>query len=378
MARILYFTRDYTTHDHRFLSALAGTKHQVFYLRLERRGHALEDRPLPSQIQTIHWAGGKTPFTWFQALPLLLDLKRVIRGIQPDLIQAGPVQTAAFLAALTGFRPLMTVSWGSDLLVDACRNALYRRITRFTLAHSTVLVGDCQPVHDAAVAFGMQPERIVTFPWGVDLDHFTPYSNASEKPLFPPQPEKPFVLLSTRAWEPIYGLDVLARGFVLAAHAIPELRLVMLGNGSLASKLRSIFSEGQVLERVVFPGQIKQNDLPRYYRNADLYLSASHSDGTSISLLEAMACGCPVLVSDIPGNRAWIEPGVQGWWFRDGDSQSLAESIQEAFKQSQHLPVMGNAARKLAKERANWPENFKKLLCAYDLALNNQNIASNY
>jgi glycosyltransferase involved in cell wall biosynthesis len=223
----------------------------------------------------------------------------------------------------------------------------------------------------------MPPERIVTFPWGVDLDHFSPHSNALEKPLFPSQPEKPFILLSTRAWEPIYGLDVLARGFVQAAQTIPQLRLVMLGNGSLASRLRSIFSDGQVLERVVFPGQIKQNDLPRYYRNADLYISASHSDGTSISLLEAMACGCPVLVSDIPGNRAWVEPGVQGWWFKDGDPQILADGIQEAFTQSEHLPVMGSAARQLAKERANWPENFKKLLFAYDLALNNKVKPSN-
>jgi len=377
VAHILYFTRDYTTHDHRFLSALAGTNHKVFYLRLERRGHTLEDRPLPSQIKTIHWAGGKNPFTWSQALPLLLDLKRVIQEIQPDLIQAGPVQTAAFLAALTGFRPLVTVSWGSDLLVDAHRSAWYRRVTRYSLAHSAVLVGDCQPVHDAAVVFGMSPDRIVTFPWGVDLDHFSPHSNALEKPLFPSQPEKPFILLSTRAWEPIYGLDVLARGFVQAAQTIPQLRLVMLGNGSLASRLRSIFSDGQVLERVVFPGQIKQNDLPRYYRYADLYISASHSDGTSISLLEAMACGCPVLVSDIPGNRAWVEPGVQGWWFKDGDPQILADGIQVAFTQSEHLPVMGSAARRLAKERANWPENFKKLLFAYDLALNNKVKPSN-
>jgi len=353
VARILYFTRDYTTHDHRFLSALAGTEHQVFYLRLERRGHALEDRPLPSQIKTIHWEGGKSPFTWSQALPLLLDLKRVIRKIQPDLIQAGPVQTAAFLVALTGFRPLVTVSWGSDLLVDARRSAWYRRVTRYSLAHSAVLVSDCQPVHDAAVAFGIPSERIVTFPWGVDLDHFSPHSNTLEKPLFPPQTEKPFVLLSTRAWEPIYGLDVLARGFVLAAHKIPELRLVMLGNGSLAGRLRSIFSDRGVAERVVFPGQIKQNDLPRYYRNADLYLSASHSDGTSISLLEAMACGCPVLVSDIPGNRAWVEPGVQGWWFKDGDPQALADGIQEAFKRSKDLSVMGSATPRLAKVRPN-------------------------
>ncbi len=369
MARILYFTRDYTTHDHRFLSALAGTDHQVYYLRLERRGHALEDRPLPAGIQKIHWAGGDKPFNWSQSLPLLLDLKRVIREIQPHLIQAGPVQTAAFLVALSGFRPLVTTSWGSDLLVDAQRSAWYRRVTRYTMQHSAVLVGDCQPVREAAIAHGMNPEMIVTFPWGVDLNHFSPTSRAIEQPLFPTQANKPFVVLSTRAWEPIYGVDVLAKGFCMAAQDIPDLRLVMLGNGSLAGRLRGIFEGERMLDRVTFPGQVQQSNLPRYYRSIDLYISASRSDGTSISLLEAMACGRPVLVSDIPGNRAWVEPGVQGWWFKDGNPHSLAEALIEAYNQRPHLSEMGQAARRLAEERADWSKNFTKLLGAYDLAL---------
>ncbi len=376
MSRILYFTRDYTTHDHRFLSALAGTSHQVFYLRLEQRGHILEDRPLPEGITAVDWAGGKQPFTWAKKESLTADLQRVIHEIQPDLIQAGPVQTSAYLVARTGFKPLVTVSWGSDLLVDAHKSHRYGEITRFTLAHSAALVGDCQPVEEAAIAYGMPAEKIVTFPWGVDLNHFSPAEPASEQPLFPDESHRPFVVLSTRAWEPIYGVDILAQGFVLAAREIPELRLVMLGNGSLASKLHRIFECGQVLNHVLFAGQITQKDLPYYYRTADLYISAARSDGTSISLLEALACGRPALVSDIPGNRAWIEPGVQGWWFSDGSPPSLADALGKAFAHRHDIPKMGEAARQLAEERANWPENFKRLQMAYDLALNTPIISS--
>jgi len=60
--RILYFSRDYTPHDHRFLAALAETHHEVFYLRLERRGHAQEDRILPKGVRQVKWAGGQKPF----------------------------------------------------------------------------------------------------------------------------------------------------------------------------------------------------------------------------------------------------------------------------------------------------------------------------
>ena len=224
------------------------------------------------------------------------------------------------------------------------------------------MIGDCEPIRKLAVSYGMPEERILTFPWGVDLQHFSTSPTRDEA--------QPFTLLSTRGWEPIYGVDVIARAFVQAARHQPDLRLIMLGNGSLAGMLRQTFQKGGVEDRVLFPGQVTQADLPRYYSMADLYISASHSDGTSISLLEAMACGRPSLVSDIPGNREWVTPGENGWWFRDDDADSLAEGIQKAVKQRDQLPAMGQAARRIAEQRADWEKNFPRLLDGYYFALN--------
>jgi L-malate glycosyltransferase len=133
--------------------------------------------------------------------------------------------------------------------------------------------------------------------------------------------------------------------------------------------LRQIFQQGGVEERVHFPGQVSQADLPRYYRSTDLYLSASHSDGTSISLLEALACGRPALISDIPGNREWITPEVEGWLFPDGDAVALSEAIEQAASDRLRLVQMGEAARRLAEQRADWDKNFPQLFRAYGLAL---------
>ncbi len=376
--RILYFTRDYTTHDHRFLSALQKTGHKIYYLRLERRGHQLEDRALPTGVELVSWAGGRRAVSLRDGPRLFFDLKRVIRSIRPDLIQSGPLQTAAFLAALTGFQPLVSMSWGYDLLLAAGRSASWEWATRFTLKHSAVMVGDCATIRKLAIEHGMPDEAIVTFPWGVDIRHFSPgdvpapgsahatgFDPGQDNPASP----SPFVLLSTRGWEPLYGVDVIARAFVQAARQRPELRLFLLGNGSQASLLRSILLEGGVLEQVHFAGQVGQEDLPRYYRASDLYVSASHSDGTSISLLEAMACGRPALVSDIPGNCEWITPGQEGWLFPDGNVSRLADAILLAVDQRQELAGMGQAARRLVEARGNWENNFLNLLRAYDLAL---------
>ena len=218
----------------------------------------------------------------------------------------------------------------------------------------------------------MPDERIVTFPWGIDLNCFKPdpdLQNAQTTNQKSVDPQARFVLLSTRNWEPIYGVDVIARAFVQVAQDHPELCLVMLGSGSQAAMLRQIFEDGGVLDQVVFPGLVDQDNLPAIYQAADLYISASHSDGTSISLLEAMASGKPAIVSDIPGNREWITPGVQGWWFQDGDASALAQAIRVAIDQRSRLAEMGQAARQVAEQRADWDKNFPMLLNAYEIAL---------
>jgi glycosyltransferase involved in cell wall biosynthesis len=365
--RILYFTRDFTPHDHRFLASLAGTEHEVFSLRLEHRGQQLEDRSLPPEVTQLRWAGGQDAFRWHDTPRLLSDLRRVLKEVQPDVVHAGPIQNAALLAALAGAHPLVSMTWGYDLLLDADRGPTWRWATRFALSRTTVLLGDCRAVSDKAEQFGFPPGRAVLFPWGIDLERFSPGENADFRARRG-WGDEDFVLLSLRSWEPLYGIDVLAQAFVRAARQEPRLRLMLLGTGSQAPLVRKILLDGGVEDWVFFGGRVSNPDLPGYYRAADLYISTSHTDGSSVSLMEALGCGCPALVSDIPGNREWITPGEQGWLFPDGDDRALAEGMLEAAVNRDYLPQMGAAARELAEQRADWERNFQTMLSGYEMA----------
>jgi glycosyltransferase involved in cell wall biosynthesis len=144
---------------------------------------------------------------------------------------------------------------------------------------------------------------------------------------------------------------------------------MLLGGGSQGARIRQILMNGGVLERVTFGGQVSQTELPRWYHWADVYVSPSHVDGTSVSLLEALASGLPCLVSDIPGNREWVSEGQNGWLFPDGDVDGLAAKILQAADQRQALPGIGSAARAVAEERADWTKNAAKLMQAYEQTL---------
>jgi L-malate glycosyltransferase len=356
--KIIYFSKSYTPHDYRFLSSLSKTEHEIFYLKLEANKRQTEDRPVPENVQQILWAGGRGEFRWRDIPRLTFDLRRIIKKIKPDIIHAGPIQNCAFLVALSGFHRLLAMSWGYDLVMDADKSAWMRWVTRYTLKRSAFFTSDANVSRDKAIAFGMNPEKTVIFPWGTDIQHFVPKT-------FKRSNVKTLTLFCSRTWEAIYGVDVLAKAFVKVAANNPNLSLMLLGGGSQGPHIRQILMNGGVLDRVHFGGQVGQRDLPRWYHMADIYISPSHVDGSSVTLMEALASGLPCLVSDIPGNMEWIEDGVNGWLFRDGDVNDLAEKILDAIQNRKSFKKIGEAARKTAEQKADWKKNFGKLLDTY-------------
>jgi len=356
--KILYFSLGYSTHDHRFLKAISDGGHDVFFLQLEGSKRQMEDRPIPENVRQVIWKGGREPFRWSKLPALVLDFKRILRELKPDLVHAGPIQTCAFIAVLSGFRPLLTMSWGYDLMQDVHKGRIWEFVTRYTLKRSTFFTSDANVTKAKAVAYGMDPDKTIVFPWGVDLERFNvqtlKHSNIQT-----------FTLFCNRSWESIYGIDVLARAFVKVAQQKDDVELILLNGGSQGNAIRNILQRGDVLDQVTFGGQISQNELPRWYHMADLYISPSHVDGTSVSLMEALACGIPCLVSDIPGNKEWVFENENGWLFRDGNVDDLAGKILAVMNQRERLSEVGAAGRRIAETRADWKKNSEALMNVY-------------
>jgi L-malate glycosyltransferase len=358
---VLYISRGYTTHDQRFLQGFVDYRNKVSYLRL--LAERLDQRPLPDGVNAIDWIGDEQPLS----APLgyfkhYIALKRILAEIRPDVVLAGPTQTAAFLVAMTGFRPLVTMSWGSDLLVDADRSVRMRKITSYTLRHSAGVLGDCQLVREKAESFAPAlHDHIVTFPWGIDLERFMPRASQLSLRQELGWHDNP-ILISTRTWEPLYSIDVLVNAFAMVHQKHPEARLMLLGDGSLEKSIRGLISQLGLTDYVYAPGRVSYELLPDYFCLADIYVSSALSDGTSISLLEAMACGLPVVVTNSFGNKEWVKPGENGWLVSPGDPEALAAAFDEALSSRSDLPAMKQANIAVARARANWNENFPQLL----------------
>ncbi len=361
--RILYFTAADSPHDRRFLRALAETPHQVFALRM----HDCQPQT-PVGIRSLVWPEGRPDWShWAGWAAGKTQFAAILADVKPNLVHAGPVQGPALLAAMSGFHPLVTMSWGSDLLVQAGRSPWMRFATTYALARTDVFVGDCQTVARRAAEFGFPQHRMVLFPWGVDLDHFSPENGRRDGTVWRESLawQDHFVVMCNRTWAPLYGVDVLARAFRLAVDVNPSLRLLLAGDGPQAGLIRDLLSP--VGSYVHFPGRVDFEGLPGLYCAGDVFVSPSHSDGSSISLLEALACGRTVLVSDIPSNREWIRPGDTGELFKDRHASDLAKELLKMAAQP-NLADYQIRARQLAENRADWEKNFNELLRAYWMA----------
>lgn len=366
--RVLYFSLAYTPHDFRFLSGLAGSRHEIWFLRLRADPPHPETRPLPAGVREVCFStpppAARDPADWLSRLP---EFRRLLAGIKPDLVHAGPVQSCGFLTAHAGFQPFLLMSWGGDILHDADRNADWHAATAFALQQAQWLQCDCDAVKARVRTFRpFADDRIVQFPWGVDLDRFTPDGEARRLRDRLGWADA-FIILSTRSWEPVYGIPTLLEAFRRAHREEPRLRLVLLGDGSQAALVRDFIRQHGLADAVFLPGRLGNDESPPWFRAADAYLSCSLTDGSSISLLEALATGLPVVVSDIPGNREWVRPGENGGLAPAGNPAAFAAALLGVARLAPAARTTLRAAnRQVAETRANWLANFPRLLEAYD------------
>ena len=279
-------------------------------------------------------------------------------GDRPAPVLAGPLHSVA--AALVDLPiPVVGLSWGYDLS-DLDRDGA--DLTWLTRLHGLIIDSEANRV--IAQAAGVEADHLTFLPWGVDLAAFpfhAPWIDAFELGVPPHAP----LVLSLRAHEPIYRVADIIRAFaeVPRRHDIhedfPDPHLIIGHQGSLTEQLQALVRELGVEHRTRFVGTVSESDLVPLLGRASCYVTASEVDGTSVTLLQAMACGTPVIASDTPGNRGWVEEGVTGLLFPVGDVQSLASCLTNVT--ARYPQEIVDRARHRVERDGDWRANLGRL-----------------
>lgn len=364
--KVLYFSDNTSDHNRRFLERLSQARLEVWFL--DPTSDCLPENWLPAGVEWIRprkvVRRGCDPSEFAKFLPEFQELRKAIR---PDLVHAGPTHNCGYVTALSNFHPWLLTSWGSDILYQVDQGADWKQGTQRALASADGFFCDCDAVRTRAKQLAqVQDDRILQFPWGIKIGSFAPDGSRPRSGEFAREPGT-CVILSTRSWEPLYGIDVLLEAFRQACLIDSSLRLLLLGGGSEAARVQEFIKVHGLESKIRIPGHFARADMPNWFRVADVYVSCTKSDGTSVSLLEAMATGLPVVVSDLPANREWVVEKQNGWLAPADSAKEFADRLLLAARlSSEERKLFSERNQRIVRERADWDRNFPRLLEMYE------------
>jgi len=155
-----------------------------------------------------------------------------------------------------------------------------------------------------------------------------------------------FVIGTVARFDPVKGLDVLLEAFARVSHALPRATLVLIGDGPEAGRLRAAAATLGVGARVVWAGAVP--DAARALPAMDVYASASRGEGLPLGLLEAMACGRPVVATSVSGHVDAVEEGATGALVPAGDAAALGDALLGLARDETTARAWGEAGRRRA------------------------------
>ncbi|HEX3047510.1 MAG TPA: glycosyltransferase family 4 protein [Bacillota bacterium] len=144
------------------------------------------------------------------------------------------------------------------------------------------------------------------------------------------------------------NLGLMLRALVILTEDFPQLRLILVGSGPAGESLRREAHELGVTDRVIFTGRVADEELPSFFRAADLFIMTSLTETFGIVIMEAMAAGIPVVAVTGNGSKDLITPGLNGL-LTSNDPQSLAASIRRLLMDEEQRTRMGRAAWQTAQ-----------------------------
>lgn len=278
--------------------------------------------------------------------PLTVPLaRRLVRRFDPDVVNAHFVPNYGVVASLLGRKPWVLSTWGSDVMSDPDRSPFHMWRTRRVLASASFVTSDAAVMTERLRDLGVPEANILTFPYGVDTDRFHP---APAAPAGGPR------ILSNRKLEPVYSVSTIIDAFPGVREALPDATLAVAGDGSQRTALMRRAERSVGVGAITFVGGVDHERMPTLLRESHVYVSTALSDTTSVSLLEAMACGLFPVVTDIAANREWIQHGENGLLVPARQPMRLAVAIIDAWSDRGMMERARQLNLEIIRERGQW------------------------
>jgi len=345
--KICFLAHGVSIHTRKWTRYFRDQGHQVSLVTLTPAG-IMPGMEIYDLKHSWHVSYKNTNWHYLLKLPRIW---KVVRDIKPDILIAIFLSSYGILGALVRLKkcPLVTRVCGSDIFVFPKRSFLHRFVTRFALSRADLIISVAQHMTQTLSDYMVNDKLVLTQQYGIDTNLFFPPHEAASS--------RSPVCLSNRAMVPICNLEtILLSAHKLEAQGSP-VHINLAGDGEQSKFLKQKAGKLKLRDRVSFVGNIDHARMPEELRSASIYVSMSLSDGTSISLIEAMACGAFPVVSDIPANREWITDGVNGYLVSPDSPDQLAQRLNDAWNRPELRQTAAERNWSIIREKGDYKKN---------------------
>jgi len=358
--KICYLADAGSIHTQRWIKYFADRGHEVHVIS-KRSCHGIEGVKL-------HLLKRLPESTVTSALNLLItvfQVKSLIHEIKPDLLHSHIVLDYGSYGAFSGFHPFVISAWGSDVLIVPKKSMILRALTRYALDEADLITCDGENSRSAMIDLGTDGNKIRLISHGVDTSLFNPNHRAESlrKKL---EIHDSAAVISTRRLELIYDISSLIKAIPYVLKDMPDTRFIIAGEGRERANLTELAEHLEIVNSIIFTGNLNHEELSIYLASSDLYVSTSLSDSMALSTLEAMSSGLAVVVTDSGDARIWIHDGENGFVVPTRNPEKLAEKILYLLKNAGDRRRFGSANRIIIEKNADYYAEMEKVRKMYE------------
>lgn len=352
--RICFISLGTFTHIDSYLDYFKQAGHDVIFLSLSPS----PERSVPTYNVGLGTRYSETAGKWKYPISTI-RARKLLKRLKPDIVHAHYATSCGLAALVCGFHPTVVTVHGSDLTVGI-KSRIWRPLLGRIFRHADCVNAVSDDLARMVLSLGTEARKIETLTLGIDTDMFSFAQRQA------PDVSRGMRLVCTRRLEPVFDHPTIINALVLLDEEGIKFDMTIAGDGSARDTLKQHVHAVGLDGRVCFTGKVPNDRLPEILRRHDIYLSASLWDGTSLSLLEAMATGLFPVVSDISANSAWLSHNVDGLLHKVGDAADLANCIIQLCN---HPQLAANAAgrnREKVVRSASRKTNMKRLEQIYE------------
>lgn len=302
-------------------------------------------------------SGANTNSSDLKKLKYLLkvpEIKKIIKEMKPDIINAHYATSYGMIAALSNPGNFFLSIWGTDVYTFPQKSIIHKLYFKYILNKAKYILSTSKAMSNEIKKY--TKKEIYITPFGVKMDLFNP-----NKKIYKTQNE--FIVGTIKSLEPKYGIDYIVKSLKIIKEKRPDINIKarIAGIGTFETEYKNLAQKNNI--NIEWLGFISQEKVAFEFANMDIALFPSIFDSESfgVSVIEAQACGTPVIVSDIPGLLETTIPNETSIVIPKKNEEKLAEAIIRLYDNQNERTLMGKKGRQYVLENYEYNKCFNQI-----------------